>query len=45
MVIPVGAGGDLQLTLIDKSKKGRISKRRVLPVNFVPLTRKPAPAR
>ena len=44
MVIPVGAGGDLQLTVIDKSRKGRISKRRVLPVNFVPLTRK-APSR
>ncbi|CAA9537109.1 MAG: Protein-L-isoaspartate O-methyltransferase [uncultured Sphingosinicella sp.] len=40
MVIPVGEGGDLQLTVIDKSRKGRISKRRVLPVYFVPLTRK-----
>jgi protein-L-isoaspartate(D-aspartate) O-methyltransferase len=45
MVIPVGKGGDLQLTVIDKSKKGRISKRRVLPVSFVPLTRKAAAGR
>jgi protein-L-isoaspartate(D-aspartate) O-methyltransferase len=45
MVIPVGQGGDLQLTVIDKTVKGRISRRRVLPVNFVPLVRKPAPAR
>jgi protein-L-isoaspartate(D-aspartate) O-methyltransferase len=45
MVIPVGAGGNLQLTVIDKNSKGRISKRRVLPVNFVPLTRQAAPSR
>jgi protein-L-isoaspartate(D-aspartate) O-methyltransferase len=45
MVIPVGKGGNLQLTVIDKSKKGRISKRRVLPVSFVPLTRKAAGSR
>jgi protein-L-isoaspartate(D-aspartate) O-methyltransferase len=45
MVIPVGKGGNLQLTVIDKNKKGRIGKRRILPVSFVPLTRKPAPTR
>lgn len=39
MVIPVGKGDDLQLTLIRKSPAGRISQRRILPVRFVPLTR------
>lgn len=39
MVIPVGKGDDLQLTVIDKDKKGRISRRELLPVRFVPLTR------
>lgn len=43
MVIPVGRSSDsLQLTLITKNKRGRISKRQVLPVSFVPLTRAPA---
>jgi protein-L-isoaspartate(D-aspartate) O-methyltransferase len=41
MVIPVGRGGDLQLTLIRKDVKGRISRRQILPVRFVPLTRAP----
>jgi protein-L-isoaspartate(D-aspartate) O-methyltransferase len=41
MVIPVGRGGDLQLTLIRKDAKGRISRRQILPVRFVPLTRSP----
>ena len=39
MVIPVGRGAGLQLTVVDKDAKGRIRKRRVLPVAFVPLTR------
>jgi protein-L-isoaspartate(D-aspartate) O-methyltransferase len=41
MVIPVGKADDLQLTVIEKSRKGRIAKRRILPVRFVPLTRQP----
>ena len=40
MVIPVGPDPDrLQLTLVTKDARGRIRKRQVLPVNFVPLTR------
>lgn len=39
MVIPVGKGDDLQLTLIRKSASGRISTRKLLPVRFVPLVR------
>ena len=42
MVIPVGKGGnELQLTVLTKDAKGRIRKRSVLPVRFVPLTRLP----
>jgi protein-L-isoaspartate(D-aspartate) O-methyltransferase len=40
MVIPVGRAGDLQLTLIAKGKTGKIDRRRIIPVRFVPLTRK-----
>jgi protein-L-isoaspartate(D-aspartate) O-methyltransferase len=40
MVIPVGHTPDsLKLTLVTKDASGRIRKRQVLPVNFVPLTR------
>jgi protein-L-isoaspartate(D-aspartate) O-methyltransferase len=42
MMIPVGRGPELQLTVVDKDGKGRIRKRRVLPVAFVPLTRAPS---
>ncbi len=42
MVIPVGRNPDsLQLTLVTKDARGRIRKREVLPVNFVPLVRAP----
>jgi protein-L-isoaspartate(D-aspartate) O-methyltransferase len=42
MVIPLGRKPDsLELTLIDKDSKGRIRKRALLPVRFVPLTRLP----
>jgi len=41
MVIPVGrSSNQLDLTVIAKDKKGRLQKRRVLPVAFVPLTRR-----
>jgi len=40
MVIPVGRSPDeLQLTLVTKDGKGRIKKRALMPVRFVPLTR------
>ena len=40
MVIPVGRSADkLQLTLVTKDRKGRIKKRALMPVHFVPLTR------
>jgi len=43
MVIPLGDTDDeLRLTLITKDRKGRISKRPLLPVRFVPLTRSPS---
>ena len=42
MVIPLGGKPDsLQLTLVDKDSKGRVRKRALLPVRFVPLTRLP----
>jgi protein-L-isoaspartate(D-aspartate) O-methyltransferase len=42
MVIPLGGRPDsLQLTLVDKDSKGRVRKRALLPVRFVPLTRLP----
>jgi protein-L-isoaspartate(D-aspartate) O-methyltransferase len=41
MVIPVGkAWNRLDLTLVEKKKDGRLRTRKVLPVAFVPLTRK-----
>jgi protein-L-isoaspartate(D-aspartate) O-methyltransferase len=39
MVIPVGAGEDEQLMLIVKDARGRVSRRAILPVRFVPLVR------
>jgi protein-L-isoaspartate(D-aspartate) O-methyltransferase len=40
MVIPVGNdSNELQLTVLTKDSKGRIRKRSVLPVRFVPLVR------
>ena len=40
MVIPLGGKPDsLELTLVDKDLKGRVRKRALLPVRFVPLTR------
>jgi protein-L-isoaspartate(D-aspartate) O-methyltransferase len=40
MVIPVGRSwNSLDLTVVEKDRKGRIRKRSVLPVAFVPLTR------
>jgi protein-L-isoaspartate(D-aspartate) O-methyltransferase len=42
VVIPVGrTPNSLDLTVIEKDAKGRIRKRSVLPVAFVPLTRGP----
>ena len=41
MVLPLGKDADsLQLTLVTKDKSGRVRTRRILPVNFVPLTRR-----
>jgi protein-L-isoaspartate(D-aspartate) O-methyltransferase len=43
MVIPVGRShNSLDLTVIEKDLKGRLRTRRILPVAFVPLTRRPA---
>lgn len=40
MVIPVGAEqGSLELTVIQKDSRGRLTRRSILPVRFVPLTR------
>jgi len=40
MVIPVGEAGSIQvLTVVEKDGKGVVTKRTVLPVRFVPLTR------
>ena len=40
MVIPVGrTSNSLDLTLVEKTKSGRLRTRKVLPVAFVPLTR------
>ncbi len=42
MVIPLGDKPDtLELTLVDKGRDGRMRKRALLPVRFVPLTRLP----
>ena len=40
MVIPVGRSrNSLDLTVVEKDRRGRIRKRQILPVAFVPLTR------
>jgi protein-L-isoaspartate(D-aspartate) O-methyltransferase len=39
LVIPVGRGEDEQLMLIVKDMRGRVSRRAILPVRFVPLVR------
>jgi protein-L-isoaspartate(D-aspartate) O-methyltransferase len=40
MVIPVGEAGTIQhLTVVEKNSDGAVTKRTVLPVRFVPLTR------
>jgi protein-L-isoaspartate(D-aspartate) O-methyltransferase len=42
MVIPLGGKPDmLELTIVEKTDKGRVRKRALLPVRFVPLTRRP----
>jgi len=38
MIIPVGTGFDQELYLLEK-KRGKVEKRAVLPVRFVPMTR------
>ncbi|MGI8705268.1 MAG: protein-L-isoaspartate(D-aspartate) O-methyltransferase [Sphingomicrobium sp.] len=41
MVIPVGAAGTIQqLKLIKKNPRGRVMEEEIVPVRFVPLTRK-----
>lgn len=39
MVIPVRSGEDEQLMLVTKDSAGRVSRRAILPVRFVPLVR------
>jgi protein-L-isoaspartate O-methyltransferase len=39
MVIPVAGSRGEQLMLITKNERGRITRRELLPVRFVPLTR------
>jgi protein-L-isoaspartate(D-aspartate) O-methyltransferase len=40
MVIPVGRSiNRLDLTVVEKGKNGKLKRRRILPVAFVPLTR------
>ena len=40
MVIPLGGKPDsLELTLVEKDSTGRVRRRALLPVRFVPLTR------
>jgi protein-L-isoaspartate(D-aspartate) O-methyltransferase len=42
MVIPVGrAWNRLDLTVVEKGRNGKLKTRRILPVAFVPLTRRP----
>ena len=42
LVIPVGHQGRVQeLTVLEKSADGRVTRHEVLPVRFVPLTREP----
>lgn len=43
MVIPLGRRPDaFELTIVDKDRRGKVRKRALLPVRFVPLTRLPA---
>jgi protein-L-isoaspartate(D-aspartate) O-methyltransferase len=43
MVIPVGrAWNQLDLTVVEKARNGKLRTRRILPVAFVPLTRRPS---
>jgi len=44
MIIPVGPAGDQELYLLQK-REGRVEKRAVLPVRFVPMTGGPASRR
>jgi protein-L-isoaspartate(D-aspartate) O-methyltransferase len=45
MVIPLGGKPDrLELTVVEKDAAGRVKKRALLPVRFVPLTRLPKAA-
>ncbi len=40
MVIPIAAGPEgEELVLVTKDRRGRVRKRALLPVRFVPLTR------
>ncbi len=39
LVIPVGDSGDQYLKLVEKTRKGKIRTRDLLPVRFVPFTR------
>lgn len=39
MVIPLGPSSDQQLVLVTKNKEGRITRRVLVPVRFVPFTR------
>jgi protein-L-isoaspartate(D-aspartate) O-methyltransferase len=41
MVIPVGTGENERLMLVAKDGRGRVSRRSILPVRFVPLVRAP----
>jgi protein-L-isoaspartate(D-aspartate) O-methyltransferase len=41
MVIPVGRRGDQQLTVVEKDARGRVSRRALFKVRFVPLKEKP----
>jgi protein-L-isoaspartate(D-aspartate) O-methyltransferase len=41
MVIPVARRGGERLNLIIKDERGRVSRRELLPVRFVPMTRAP----
>ena len=43
MVLPLGRDADsLEITVVRKSRSGRISRRRITPVRFVPLVRGPS---
>lgn len=38
MVLPVGSGGRQQLLLIEKDASGAVTRQRIAPVAFVPMT-------